>query len=74
MPTGGSRKSVKPPALQPAVAQTSQISEQAAAAGGAERRRIRRNRGTAGNILTRPGDLGVATTQRPTLKSFFGGS
>ena len=72
MSFGGKPKSVKPPAMQPAAQQTQRISEQALKAGGAERRRLRRQRGVASNILTSPSSLGAATTQAAGLKTTFG--
>lgn len=69
----GKPKSTKPPALPPAAVTPQEISQQAAAAGEAEGKRIRRRRGRGASRLTRPELATVpATVARPGLATTLG--
>lgn len=70
MPLGGKPKVVKPPAL-PAKTETTDIAMQAMKVGEAERKRLRRQRGRPGTVLTQ-GILGPAKTQQASLKQKLG--
>lgn len=70
---GPSPKSVVPPAMPPPAKQITQITEEAAMAGGAEGRRFRKKTGRRATRLTQPGLAGVpATVARAGLKTKLG--
>lgn len=68
----GSAKKVAAPALPDPLPTTSVITEQAQKAGGAERRRIRGQRGRAATIFAGRRDLAPALVSRAGLKTTFG--
>jgi len=67
----GEPKKVAPPALPPPAVKPTEISAEAAKAGEAEKRRLRRRRGRASTIMT-PGFMRSATIERAGLKTTLG--
>ncbi len=68
----GKPKSVKPPALPPPVVTPTEIVGEAAKAGEAEGRRLRKRTGRRATQITRSGDLGILRVGQPSLKTKLG--